>query len=149
MYNKLWQVVEKQSLHCLPSDPNIRKEWMNFIFNEDPDRVSKNLVLHFTSFYCGFVYKQGTIQCKIFRKIKTKRQCCVNYIGSNNNVLSVTTDCLIWIEYLCVSDLNDSSVHLGCTVKNTQLLANHSSGHLLPSLQSSTPIQTERSDEGG
>uniref|UniRef100_A0A673JTC3 THAP-type domain-containing protein n=1 Tax=Sinocyclocheilus rhinocerous TaxID=307959 RepID=A0A673JTC3_9TELE len=43
---------EKQSLHCFPSDPNIRKEWMNFIFNEDPDRLSKNLVLcslHFTA----------------------------------------------------------------------------------------------------
>ncbi len=39
------QVVEKQSLHCLPSDPNVRKEWINFIFNEDPDRISKNLVL--------------------------------------------------------------------------------------------------------
>ncbi len=34
-----------QSLHCFPSDPNIRKEWMNFSFNEVPDRVSKNLVL--------------------------------------------------------------------------------------------------------
>uniref|UniRef100_A0A673J5E0 Double C2-like domains, beta n=1 Tax=Sinocyclocheilus rhinocerous TaxID=307959 RepID=A0A673J5E0_9TELE len=31
---------------------------------------------------------------------------------------------------------------------HTQLLANHSSGHLLPSLQSATPILTERSDEG-
>ncbi len=44
---KLW----KQSMHCLPSDPNVRKEWMTFIFNEVPDRVSKNLVLcslHFT-----------------------------------------------------------------------------------------------------
>ncbi len=27
------QAVEKQSLHHLPSDPNLRKEWMNFIFN--------------------------------------------------------------------------------------------------------------------
>ncbi len=36
-------------------------------------------------------------------------------------------------------------------VKHTQLLglASHSSGHLLPSLQSATPIQTECSDEGG
>ncbi len=43
----LWK---KQSLHLLPSDPNVRKEWMNFI-NEVPDCVSKNLVLcslHFT-----------------------------------------------------------------------------------------------------
>uniref|UniRef100_A0A671LYR6 THAP-type domain-containing protein n=1 Tax=Sinocyclocheilus anshuiensis TaxID=1608454 RepID=A0A671LYR6_9TELE len=38
--------------HRLPSDPSIRKEWMNFIFNEVPDHVSKNLVLcslHFTA----------------------------------------------------------------------------------------------------
>ncbi len=34
-------------------------------------------------------------------------------------------------------------------VKHTQLLANHSSGRLLPSLQFTTPSQTERSDEGG
>ncbi len=32
--------------------------------------------------------------------------------------------------------------------EHTQLLANHSSGHLLSSLQSAIPIQTERSDEG-
>ncbi len=41
----LCQVVEKQSLHCLPSDRNVRKEWMNFILNEDPDHVCKNIVL--------------------------------------------------------------------------------------------------------
>ncbi len=35
------------------------------------------------------------------------------------------------------------------TGKHTQLLANHSSGRLLLSLQSSTPVQTKRSDEGG
>ncbi len=37
--------MEKQCLRCLPSDPNVRKEWMNFIFNEVPDLVSKNSVL--------------------------------------------------------------------------------------------------------
>ncbi len=31
----------------------------------------------FTSLYCGFIYKQGTIRCGIFRKIETKRQCCL------------------------------------------------------------------------
>ncbi len=46
------QAVEEQCLCCLPSDSNVRKDWMNFIFNEDPDRVSKILVLcslHFTA----------------------------------------------------------------------------------------------------
>ncbi len=44
---KLWQ-----SLHCLPFDSNIRKQWMNFIFKEVPDCVSENLFLsslHFTT----------------------------------------------------------------------------------------------------
>ncbi len=50
-------------------------------------------------------------------------------------------------------NLKHSSVHLwkiGCqTKKNTKkLLANNSSGRLLPSLQSVTHIQTERPDEG-
>ncbi len=49
------QVVEKkQCLLCLPSDPNVRKEWMNFIFNEVPDHISKNSVfcsLCFTADY--------------------------------------------------------------------------------------------------
>ncbi len=30
------------NLFCLPSDPNVRKAWMNFIFNEVPDCISKN-----------------------------------------------------------------------------------------------------------
>ncbi len=57
---------------------------------------------------------------------------------------------IVWYKYLCVFNLNHSSVHLWgmYAVKHTQLLANHSSGCLLQSLQSSTPIQTERSDEG-
>ncbi len=37
------QSCEKRSLHCILSDPNVRKERMNFIFNEVPDNVSKNL----------------------------------------------------------------------------------------------------------
>ncbi len=53
---KLWK---KLYFHWFPSDPNIRKKWMNFIFNEDPDHVIKNLVL--CSFYRRLIYKQGTI----------------------------------------------------------------------------------------
>ncbi len=49
------------SLHWFSSDPNISKEWMNYIFNGVPDCVSKNLVLCSFNFYHGFVYKQGTI----------------------------------------------------------------------------------------
>ncbi len=64
--------------------------------------------------------------------------------------LSIITVNVMCTEYLCVFNLNHSSVHL-CrmyAVKHTLLLANHSSGRLLQSLQSVTP-QTERSDEGG
>ncbi len=49
-----------------------------------------------------------------------------------------------------VADLGDVLAHPHITiVKNIQLLANYSSRCLLPSLQSSTPIQTEHSGEGG
>ncbi len=44
----LCSVVEKQSFHCLPSDHSVR----NFIFNEETDHVSKNLIhcsLNFTA----------------------------------------------------------------------------------------------------
>ncbi len=57
-YNKTLN-SDKMSLHHLPSDPNIRKEWENFIFNEDPDRVSKNLVLctlHLTGQKIGYYF---------------------------------------------------------------------------------------------
>lgn len=43
---------KKQSLHCLPFDPNIRTAWMKFIFNDVPDCVNKTLFvcsLHFTA----------------------------------------------------------------------------------------------------
>ncbi len=30
----------KKYLCCLPSDLNVRKEWINVIFNEDPDHIS-------------------------------------------------------------------------------------------------------------
>ncbi len=45
---KLWKNL---FLHCLPSDPNIRKEWMNFIFNEAPDCITNSVFcsLHFTA----------------------------------------------------------------------------------------------------
>ncbi len=78
------QSVEKQCLHFLPSDPSVRKVWINFVFNEDPDHVSKNLVLcslHFTteSFKNKAQFDTG------FSKIKTKRF-CADYIGTDSNV---------------------------------------------------------------
>ncbi|XP_065146034.1 uncharacterized protein [Paramisgurnus dabryanus] len=40
-----------QSLHSLPSEPNIRKEWLKFVYNEVPARVGKSFSvcsLHFS-----------------------------------------------------------------------------------------------------
>ncbi len=34
----------------------------------------------------GFVYKQGTIRRRIFKKFETKRRYCADYIGSDSNV---------------------------------------------------------------
>ncbi len=44
----------------------------------------------FTSFYCRFLYKQGTIRHRIFRKIETKRRRCADFIGSDSNVTTPT-----------------------------------------------------------
>ncbi len=52
----LCQAVEKQCLCCLPYDLSIRKQWMNFIFNEDSDRISKDSVLLFTFFFTSDLF---------------------------------------------------------------------------------------------
>ncbi len=74
------QAVKK--LHCLPSDPNVRKEWMNFIFNELTDRVNKNLFLfshHFTA--DSFTNKAQLVSERL--KLKDEAD---YYIGSDSNV---------------------------------------------------------------
>ncbi len=99
------------SLHCFPFDPNVKKEWRSFIFNEVPDRVTKNLVLcSLHIFYHGFVYK--------FSERLKQRRWCADYIGLYSNVttlfyinmrlfiLSVITDCLIVLSIYAFSDQN-------------------------------------------
>ncbi len=112
------QTVEKLNLHCLPSDPNVRKEWMNFMFNEVPDRVSKNSVLcsfHFAADL--FTFTNKTIWCRIFRRIETKRQCCTDSIGSDSTGVSNCFyyncfDSLFDIYWVFTAfNLNHSSVH--------------------------------------
>ncbi len=95
----------------------------------------------------------STIQCRIFRKIETKRRCCADYIGSDSYV-ATQVRATVFIPWLllnrsfdisiCVFTLNHNSMHLWRlkTVKHTQVLANHSSGRLLSSLQSITPKQS-------
>ncbi len=119
---------EKLSLQCLPSDPNIRKEWINFIFNEDPDRISKNSVLcslHFTA----DSFTNETFRHRIFREIEKERDNAVSTLldptvilqhTSVSNcfyyvitiVLSVITERLICTEQLCIFNLNHISTHL-------------------------------------
>ncbi len=112
-----------------------------------------------TSFYRGFVYKQGRLRHRIFKNIETKRWWCANYIGSDSNGTTWVTVFITWslllclflqiawyvLSYLCVFwPKHHSSIHLWgmYAVKHTQRLANHISGRLLLSLQSATPIQT-------
>ncbi len=66
------QVVEKQSLHRIPSDPNIRKEWMNFIFNEVSDHVSKNLILCFLNFAMNLFTNKAQFDVGFSERLKLK-----------------------------------------------------------------------------
>ncbi len=68
---------------------------MNFIFNEDPDRISKNLVLCSLHFTADSFKKQGPIQCGIFRKIETKRRCCATILDPT--VMSQHTSVTVFI----------------------------------------------------
>ncbi len=58
---------------------------MNVIFNKVPDPDSKNLVVWVNHFTADLFLKQGTNRFSICREIKTKRRCCVRYIGSDSN----------------------------------------------------------------
>ncbi len=125
---------KKQSLYCLPSGPNIRKDWMNFIFNEDPDHVSKNSVLcslHFTA--DSFTNKGQWLW--IFKKIETKRRCCTDYIGSDSNVATQVwvTVFIIWSLLLCLF----------------LQIAWYVLSYLCVLMHIFAPIQTECSDEVG
>ncbi len=125
---------------------------LNFIFNV-PDSISKNLVLCslctmdlFTNkaqFDTGFSerlkLKDDAVLVILDPTVMsqhTSMSNCFYYMVTI--ALSVITYLLIGTEYLCIFNLNHSSVYLWRmqAVKHRQLLANHSSGRLLPSLQS-------------
>ncbi len=91
-------------LHCLPSDPNVRKEWMNFMFNEVPDRVSQELGPLFIHFAAD-LFTNNTIWCRIFRRLKTKRQwlCRLYWFDSNGATKVWVTDFI----YNCFDSLFD------------------------------------------
>ncbi|ROI15203.1 hypothetical protein DPX16_9002 [Anabarilius grahami] len=107
---------QMQSLHCLPSDLNIRKECINFIFNEVPDRVSTNcqyerdLFSNKAQFDTGFSAKLKlkndaflTILDPTVMSHHTSVSNCFYYVIII--ALSVIKDRLICTEYLCVFNL--------------------------------------------
>ncbi len=118
---KLW------SLHRLPSNPNIRKEWMNFIFNEVPDHVSKNFFVHFILPQNHLLTKHNLTQ-DFSKRLNLKDtevptildiKIMLHFTGVSNYLyyvvtiaLSVITVCLICTEYVWVFNLYCSSVHL-------------------------------------
>ncbi len=133
------QVVEKQCLRCLPSDPNVRKDYLYFLRSYRPRQ--KELGPLFTSFYHRFVYKQGTIRRRISRK--TKRRCCANYIGSDSNVTThkrvtvfitwslllclllqifwyvlICTDMICMSIYAFLTQITAASIYEGCRLSN-------------------------------
>ncbi len=83
-----------QSLHCLSSDPSIRKEWISFFFYEVPDHVSKNLVLCSLNFTTDLFTNKAQFNTGLSERLKL-RQWCAIYIGSDSNVAphDITVKC--------------------------------------------------------
>ncbi len=146
---------KKQSLHCLPSDSNIRKEWINFIFIDAPDHISKNLVLCSLNFIVDTFTNKAQSDAEFSERLKLKDDAVPTILDPT--VMSHHTSLTVFImwslllyyrsfictEYVCFFDLNQSSVHLWgmLSVKHTNLLA-----YMSTSLQSANPIQTESCD---
>ncbi len=119
---KLW----KQCFQFLSSDPNVRKEWLNFICNEDQDCVSKNLVLCSLNFTTDLFTNKAQFDAGFSKRLKLKDDAvptildptimsqhtikCNCFYYMVTIALSVFTDYLLCIEYLCIFNLNHSSV---------------------------------------
>ncbi len=126
-----------QSLHCLPSDPNISKEWINLLLNEVPEHISKNL------FLCSLHFTVDLLTNKADWNLKM--MLCWLYWKKSVTFFNYVPVITVWYVlsiYAFLTKIIVASIYEGL------LLTNHSSEHLLPSLHSATPIQTERSDEG-
>ncbi len=104
--------------------------------------------------------QQGTIKLRISERLKLKDDDVPAILDTTVILQHISVskcefllrDHYCFVCYYRSLDMYYLCIHLWrlYAVKHKQLLANHSSGRLLPSLQSATtPIQTERSDEGG
>ncbi len=101
---------------------------MNFILNEVPDRVSKNLVLCSLHFTVHSFTNKATFDAGFSERLKVKDDAVLSSLDSTGRsnhttvtvitvivitiALSVITDNLICTEYLCVFDVSHISVHL-------------------------------------
>ncbi len=62
-------------LHCLPSDPNIRKEWTLFLMIQifkAPDHVIKNLVLFLLHYTADSFANKAQIDAGLSERLKLK-----------------------------------------------------------------------------
>ncbi len=125
-----------------------RNQTTNFIFNEVPDRASKNSVLC-SLYFTVDSFTKAQFDAGFSERLKLKDHAVLTILDQTvmfNNV-PVFTDRLICTEYLCVFNLNHSSSpsmrNVGCQTYTTIRQSQQWAG-----LQSATPIQTERSDEG-
>ncbi len=101
---------------------------MNIICNEVPDHVCKNLVLCSLNFTTDSFTNKAQFDAGFSERLKLKDDAVLTILDptvmsqhtSVSNcfyylvtiALSVITDCLTCFEYLCVFDLNHSSIHL-------------------------------------
>ncbi len=75
------EIVEKtQSLHRHPSDPNIRKEWINIILNEMLDLVRKNLVLCSLHFTVDSFTNKAQFEMGFSERLKLKEDAVMNIL---------------------------------------------------------------------
>ncbi len=99
-------------------------KWMNFIFNEDPDHVSQNLILCLLHFTVNSFTNKTQFDAGFSERLKLKDD--ADYIDptvmsqhtSVNNcfydmvTIALSVKQIVWYEYLCGFNLNHSSVHL-------------------------------------
>ncbi len=93
------------SLHCLPSDPNVRKDWMNFIFNVVLDHISKNLVLCSLHFTTDSYTNKEQFDAGFSERLKLKDDAVQTILDltvmSHNTSVSTLTDFIMWSLLLC------------------------------------------------
>ncbi len=129
------------------------------IFNEDPDRVSKNLVLCSLHFTVDFFINKVQFNVGFSERLKLKDDAVPTILDLTGMSQS---NCFYWslllclflqivwyvLSYLCIFDLNHCSIHLWGMNVGCQTYTTISQSQQWAFTSSATLIQTERSDEG-